>query len=359
MASPTHKSLWIAGGFALAIAAWIGSGFLKEPPTPEAKSVLEQKNDKTVHVQVTQIQAIDHPKVIRLFGETSPNRELTIKAETAGQIATLLVKKGDRVAQDTPLARLHMDNREDRRQSAQALLRQRELEYEAAVKLSEKSFRSQTSLAQARAQLSQAQAELKAALLDITHTQITAPFNGRLEDNHVEVGDYLKVDAPAFHLIDLDPIVITAFVAEQDIMDVRPNQKAEITLGPEKTLAGTIRFIAKTAEANTRTYRIEFEAPNPGSLIPAGQTAHIVIPITQQKAVKISPALLSLSDRGEIGVKTVNANNIVEFHSIQLLEDTFDGLWIKGLPDTTHLITRGQEYVIAGQRVLTSEKEAP
>lgn len=358
MNSPQNKSILIAGCFALAITGWIGSGFFKETPANEARSVLEKQSAAEVHVQVSPITLIDHPKVIRLFGETQADRTITLKAETQGRIKELLALKGQTVEAGAPLAVINMDDRAERLDSARALLRQRQLQYEAALKLSEKSFRSQTSLAENRANLSQARANLQAIEIDIERTTLKAPFAGRIEDNHIEVGDYLKVAEPAFTLVDLDPIVITGFVSEQNIGLIKDAQHGNITLSDGTKLDGTVRFIARVAEETTRTYRVELESPNPDNRLAIGQTAEISLPVSTQPAMIVSPALLSLSKTGQIGLKTVNADNIVEFHPITLLDDTPEGIWVKGLPENSQLITRGQDYVIAGQAVIPSLKDA-
>jgi multidrug efflux system membrane fusion protein len=58
-----------------------------------------------------------------------------------------------------------------------------------------------------------------------------------------------------------------------------------------------------------------------------------------------------------VGVKTVDDNNIVVFHPVSLLDDTPEGIWVSGLPDTARIILRGQEYVSAGQTVTTVTKD--
>lgn len=76
-------------------------------------------------------------------------------------------------------------------------------------------------------------------------------------------------------------------------------------------------------------------------------------------AHKISPAILSLNDQGKLGIRLVNINNEVEFRTIEILEDTTDGLWISGLPPFARIITLGQEYVFQGQTVKVKEISVP
>ena len=41
----------------------------------------------------------------------------------------------------------------------------------------------------------------------------------------------------------------------------------------------------------------------------------------------------------------------VEFHTVEIVEDDVDGVWVTGLPDIATLITVGQELVIPGEIV--------
>jgi len=62
-----------------------------------------------------------------------------------------------------------------------------------------------------------------------------------------------------------------------------------------------------------------------------------------------------LGEDGELGIRTVNEDNLVEFNQIEILEDTIDGIWISGLPRNIKIITIGQEYVFQGQTVNVKE----
>ena len=58
-----------------------------------------------------------------------------------------------------------------------------------------------------------------------------------------------------------------------------------------------------------------------------------------------------LSDSGTIGVRIVDADNIVKFMPIKILEDVQNGIWVKGIPDSSNIIIRGQGFVENGEKV--------
>ena len=69
-------------------------------------------------------------------------------------------------------------------------------------------------------------------------------------------------------------------------------------------------------------------------------------------AHRLSPAVLTLSDEGVMGIKVVNEQNIVEFLAVTLVADTPEGAWLGGLPLELELISVGHEFVKQGQKVI-------
>ena len=89
---------------------------------------------------------------------------------------------------------------------------------------------------------------------------------------------------------------------------------------------------------------------NPDDEILAGLSAEIDIPLQQQLAIKISPALFSLDEEGVIGIKWVR-DDIVQFTPIKIVKTEADGVWISGIDPAARIITVGQAFVKPGARV--------
>ena len=85
--------------------------------------------------------------------------------------------------------------------------------------------------------------------------------------------------------------------------------------------------------------------------LPAGVTAEMRVPGGDMLAHKISPSLLTLDADGNVGVKTVNRFNQVEFYVVEIARSETDGVWVAGLPETSSIIVLGQGYVDVGVEV--------
>ncbi|WP_417831074.1 efflux RND transporter periplasmic adaptor subunit [Terasakiella sp.] len=353
-----NKSVMIAIGIAAVVSIWLLSGLFTEKEEVAAKSVVETHTKNKVNVLVSTQEAHDHADIISLYGQTEANRDVELKAQTKGRISELLIEKGTVVSKGDVIARIAMDDRKYQLEGARAAVRFRELEYDASKKLSQKSFRSQTKLAESKSLLNSARADLENIRLDIEHTEIKAPFDGYLENTSIEVGDFVDSGDPIAKIVDLSPIVVSAAIPEYSISKIKDGQAARAVLNDGRILEGIVRFIAATSDNSTRTYRVEMEAPNDAQeLINVGITAKLQLSIGRQHAYQVSPAILTLSDEGVIGIKTVDDANKVVFHPVKLLEDTPEGIWITGLPQTARIITRGQEYVSVGQEVITTQAD--
>lgn len=289
-------------------------------------------------------------RAVTIHGSTEAKRSVTVRSEVAGRVAAVNVEHGQAVKAGAVLLQLATDDRKELLAQARALLRQRELEYQASKSLRDKGLRAQSQLAESLTLLEAARAQLKGAELNLARASITAPFDGVLQERLVDVGDYIKGGDPAALLLALDPIVVGGELAEKEVDQVAIGMAATAKLVTGAEFAGQISYISPAANSGTRSFRVEMEAENPAGQ-PAGVTAEIRVPLEEVSAHKLSPALLTLNDAGVIGVKTVNDGDVVEFHPVEILRADSEGLWVGGLPTRMRLITTGQGFVRAGDRV--------
>jgi multidrug efflux system membrane fusion protein len=349
-----RKSPLIAGAIAVLAAGWIASGQIGEGANGAERATApstEQTVTPRMTVRVADLVARPRMETVSLTGRTEASRRVELRAETEGQVAELLARRGDTVEKNEIIAKLHLDDRRARLVEAKAVLKQREIEHEAAQKLHEKGFRSSTERAGSAARLDAARAVVEQIAIDIDHTNLRAPFAGIISAGHVELGDFVKVGDAAATVVDLDPVLAVGSVSERQIGGLQNGESATVTLIDGSSHAGIIRFIAPVADPQTRTYRVELEIENVDYGIRDGITAKIDFPLGEARAHFVSPSALTLNDAGVVGVRTVDENDTVHFKPVEILADETQGVWINGLPEKVRLIVVGQEFVGEGERV--------
>jgi len=249
------------------------------------------------------------------------------------------------------IVRLDRRDREARFAQAEATVKQRELEYQGRLKLKSDSYVSEAQLQEAVARLETAKTELKRAELDLDYMNIRAPFGGALQARQVEVGDFLKRGDPVATFVDNRTIIVSANLSEFDARYVDVGDSAEARLATGETVRGRIRYVAPVADEATRTFGVELEIDNADGALRIGGTAELRIPAEEVLAHRVSPSLLTLDDAGNIGVKIVDQNGLVEFVVADIALSSSDGIWLAGLPQDATIITVGQGYVQNGALV--------
>jgi multidrug efflux system membrane fusion protein len=347
------RPIVIAAVIVILAMGWIASGQFGESPLKSnlQQVALEKPKAAAPAVRVRVQTAESRITEIVLFGHTSADRTVEVRAETAGRVAAVDVQKGENVTKGNILARIVQGDRPARLAETTAWVEKAWVSYEASRKLEDRAFRSRTQLAADNAELESAQAALASIEIDIANTEIRAPFAGSVQRLLVEVGDYLKAGDAVATVIDLDPIIVVGQLVEGDVRSIQMGDSAQVRIGNGVEMVGRVRFVSRAAEATTRTFTVEVEVPNPNDILSVGLTAELRIPANKVMAHRVSPAVLTLSGEGAIGVKIVDANNEVEFIPVTIVADTTEGIWLVGLPEMITLITVGQEFVVVGEEV--------
>jgi len=354
-----RSSVIVAVLLAVGVTGWVGSGLIENATpaaAPEAAKSAETKSasaDETalVPVRVRAIKAERRDRVVTLFGRTDAIKDAEIQAETKGRVIERPVKKGTWVQKGTVILRLAMDDRGARHAHAQAKMEYERASHHAAERLKQKQFQSKIRLAEAKAKLAEAEADLAEIKLDIRRTRITAPIDGYLDFLPLGPGDYVSAGDHVATVVDLDPIRVVGQIAERDVGSLSEGSTALGRLPDGREIKGTVRFVSRMGSDTARTFRVDVWFDNPDGAIADGLTVALKLPAGREIAHLVSPATLTLDDRGVLGVKVVADEDQVQFHPVRLIDDTPEGVWIGGLPEEARLITVGQEFVTAGQRV--------
>lgn len=113
-------------------------------------------------------------------GNVTPNREVTLRAETTGKVKEILSEEGQDVKESDIILRLDMEDRQIRLERARARLTEMKRKFEAAKNLSVKGYAAQSRTDEALAQLKEAQTEEQQIMLEIGDTEIRAPLTASL-----------------------------------------------------------------------------------------------------------------------------------------------------------------------------------
>jgi multidrug efflux system membrane fusion protein len=270
------------------IILWMASGFFVK----DKIELIEEKNELfTVGTLLSNAEMFQ--PLIRLKATTQSEARVNVRAKTSGEVVKIGAKQGQFVEKDFILCSL--------------------------------------------------------GIVELNRTEVKAPFSGYLEQI-VKPGNFLERGQVCATIIQLNPITFIAEVPEFNINKVEPGQNVILSLITGEIVEGNLTFVSKSASDSTRTFKVESQVTNINGAIRDGITAEMTIKTKKLLAHQISPSILMLNDDGKLGIRSVK-NSIVEFHEVEILEDSETGIWITGIPESIELIVQGQGFVENGQKV--------
>lgn len=342
---------------AVALILWLLSGDnFSAKDTPPAPQQVAQQQLPQVEARWSEAQPYQATQIAQ--GQVLPWRSVSIKSQQAGTVEALLKQQGDSVAQGDKLLRISDEGRGAMLAQANANLKLRKSELDSARALGKAQFLSATELTRLESELAKAEAELQSAMLAVQQTEPVAPFAGVVDRRHIEVGSLLQSGTELLQLVQIDKLKVTAQIPQQHVSALQPGQQVTIRLLDGRELQGELSFISYAADNATRSFYIEVSVANPQLWRIAGASATVDIALDSVPAHKVSPALLSLDNTGQLTVAAVNDQQQVVFYPVHILTADTDGAWVSGLPARAQIITQGAGFVRAGDSVVVAEAGA-
>jgi multidrug efflux system membrane fusion protein len=216
---------------------------------------------------------------------------------------------------------------------------------------------------QAEAALAMAQAAVRTAELNLSHTEIRAPFAARLGRNQASVGTLISVaGAPLNTLVQLDPIHVTFNPSEADLIEIQKASavgkiKAEVLLPGETQPrhTGELTFLDNSVDSSTGTIIARATIANSDLTLLPGQYVRIRLAIRMEPdALMVPQAALGSNQLGKY-LYVVGEGNKADQRLVSL--GPTDGNLVavrKGVAEGEHVISGNLQKIGPGAPVQPS-----
>jgi RND family efflux transporter MFP subunit len=277
------KSVWRPGRLAtwILLAGALGctaeareknpAGPSPRPPAAAATPEVAAKADPTPAAQSGEAAS----GTLELAGDLRPDQAADLGFKIGGQLLTVRVKRGERVARGDVLAMLGpVEARAQLAQTEAAVAQARaqlELAYDnekrasslvaanAAPGSQATAVRLQSKIAEAA--LLQANAARDLATATLNNHDLRAPFDGEVVKVPDGVGQIVTPGTLLFRLESLDKLVLRATVNESDVDRIKVGDEVWIE-SQGKKVKGKVRLVLRSLEASSRRAPVEVVVPN-------------------------------------------------------------------------------------------------
>lgn len=354
------RLLLILGIPILAIVAAVGMMSLREKP-PEKERV---ELDPLVEVLV--LEAITTNFEVRSQGTVRPRTETVLSSEVSGTVTSISPKfiAGGVFRANEVLMRIDPTNYNVALKQAEALVSQRQIEFDGARKLKSQGYRAESELASAAAALASAKAEEVRARRNLERTYIRLPYEGVVRAKESDLGqfvnpgtrlgvtfatDFAEVRLP---LTDLDLAFVylpgAAEVAETGAVEGPAVALSAVRKGqPTEWSARIVRTEGVVDEKSRVTYAVAriddpYRLHSAGPALPMGTFVSAIIDGTAVSGIFRAP---NSAVRGADQVLVVDDENTLHLRSVNIVRADSQFSYFRG--------------VTAGERIVSSALEAP
>lgn len=260
----------------------------------------QQQGGQAVLVKTMQVITRDTPIVYDYTGFVEATQETELKAQVSGQITGKYFKGGDTVTAGQALYSIdgrtyqaNVLNAQAGLANARAALANAAIDAERYSKLYAQNAISKQALDnaimqrdQARAAVNANEAILQNAQIDLSETNVKAPFGGRVDTNSLEIGNYVVAGQTVLtKLSNTDPVFIQFSIAEPEYLTLADtnteggaaldNLTAVLSDGSTYDLKGSVTEVNRGINDATGTLAIKATFDNPNRKLLPGMFAHV------------------------------------------------------------------------------------
>ncbi len=311
---------------------------------------------KSKNVGITEMQTTPFNHYIEVQARVEGDEDVIISAESMGSVNSVFVKAGDKVSKGQILA-----------QTDDRIIRQGIAEMQAQLDLTTQIFNKQKNLwdqkigsevqfLQAKANKESMDKRMAGLQEQWDLTKIKSPINGTVDQINIKVGEAVVPGFPAFRVVNLNALKVTAEVAESFISKVNKGNDVLIYFpDQDKVIKSKLNYSGQAINLLNRTFNVEVRLnPKDGIFNPNMVAVLKIVDYDSPKAFVVPVGSIQKSSDGEFVyvVAKENGKNIARRKKVSS-GMTYNGITeiTSGLSEGDKVITFGYQNIIDGDMI--------
>ena len=318
--------------------------------------------DGGIPVTIAKVESVPLERSVSIIGTLFAKDEATIGAQVEGQVEKTLVDFGDRVTTRQELALIDTTAYQAQaRQSAANVAKANANALNAGQNLKriqdlqKDKISSASDLDKAVADAEQARAEVKAveaadaiAQLDLERSHVRAPFDAAVAERIASAGDYLKIGAPLFRIVNDAVLKFIFQVPERNASFVTKRLPVHFSVDnyPGETFTGSVYLISPSVSTAARAFAVGALVTNTDFRLKANTFARGTLTLQRAVPTPMIPLEAVVSFAGVTKVFVVEGN-VAHPRAVKV------GRIQDGRQEILEGLKAGESVVVSGQSKLS------
>ncbi len=280
-------------------------------------------------------------------------KQAQVLARVGGLVDRLPCEEGDEVGVGQILLTIQNDEYRLKVQQARARTANLQAKFDRLQAMLEEQLVTQEEFEAARSDLESAQADEGLARMNLSYTEVRAPFAGRITERLVDVGQNVSPGTPLVVLADFHPLLAKVHVPSREFHKLQRNQQVELVLDSSGgAITGRIKLISPVIDPASGTIKLTVEIPDYPEDVRPGDFAEVKIVTELRPNALLVPRASVLTDQGETVVYVPTTNQDDEPTVVAERRVVEVGFTDDDHAEITAGLGEGEEVVVRGQRSL-------
>lgn len=317
------------------------------------------KSDIGILVETKLIQPEKFEHFFEVSGTVTTDENVTLSAEAAGQIKSILVKEGQKVSAGQVLVKLNTATIESSIEEVKTALDLATTVYERQKRLWDQKIGSEIQYLQAKNNKESLEQKLKTLQTQLALSIVKAPGDGIVDEIFRKEGEMVMPGTPLIQFVNLNNMKMLADVSEMYVKSVKQGDKAIVNfpaLGIEN-LEANINRTSNVINIKNRTFKVEVGLPNKDQILKPNAIGMLKIKDFEADSAFVVPTMILGKDsKGDYLYTTVEKEGKKVARKTYVKTGKTSGgqtMIIEGLNPNDKVITAGYNEVSDGAIIRT------
>jgi membrane fusion protein, multidrug efflux system len=249
---------------------------------------------------------------VEASGSVESRKNITLSAETMGNIKNIYVKEGQDVRRGQLLLKLDDEILRNNINEVETNLELATSVFQKRKNLWEKNIGTEVQYLEAKNAKESLQNKLATLRSQLKQANVTAPFSGSIDKVFVREGEMAQPGSPMIRMISLSNMYIDVELSEAFVGKFKAGQPAIVTFPSlNKEFESKISAVSKVIDVNNRTFSIEIELPQTDYMVKPNMISVVKLKdFEKDNAVIVPTNLIQMDKHGDYIYVLQNSDNL-------------------------------------------------